>query len=373
MQKEKPKKKRRVKKTEKGNRKVYLIAGLMACLLLVGVSITVYSKYYRTGYNQGMAIASGFYFSSSYMYEEEGLDNIKNIEELAKRKNGTLVHEELVNRLISSVSNETWNGNSYTFHIDVRNYANQLLYNDKDLSISYKVEFVLLDADTTSNGTYEVRKGNSGSYTKITNNGNGSIRKASFQGTLAGGQPLEDDYELRVTLTKGTADYVPARVLIMAYPEGIAFVQNPLKIAGIVRADYNQAEMQIIDQKFTIEDELESSSDWKKRVKEESAFVYQLKTTGGYYVEGNDNMMQTIKIKWDPDMFVLNQNDRYIKAKDTQYDPKTGEMIIKTVPYSSIKFVFFKKEGFDGKVDAMGSLNTFKTAVTVTKVETTEP
>lgn len=370
MQKEKPKKKRRVKKTEKGNRKVYLIAGLMACLLLVGVSITVYSKYYRTGYNQGMAIASGFYFSSSYMYEEEGLNNIKNIEELAKRKNGTLVHEELVNRLISSVSNETWNGNNYTFHIDVRNYANQLLYNDKDLSISYKVEFVLLDADTTSNGTYEVRKGNSGSYTKITNNGNGSIRKASFQGTLAGGQPLEDDYELRVTLTKGTANYVPARVLIMAYPEGIAFVQNPLKIAGIVRADYNQAEMQIIDQKFTIEDELNklSSDEWKNRVIEESAFVYQLKTTGGYYVEGNDNMMQTIKIQWNPDMFVLNKNDRYGTAKDTQYNASKGEMIIKTVPYSSIKFVFFKKEGFDGVVENM-TLDEFTKAVRVSIIK----
>lgn len=365
MQKEKPKKKRRVKKTEKGNRKVYLIAGLMACLLLVGVSITVYSKYYRTGYNQGMAIASGFYFSSSYMYEEEGLSGIS-IKELARRKSdGTLVHEELVNRLISSVSNEAWNDDNYTFHIDVRNYANQLLYNDKDLNISYKVEFILLDAGTT-NGTYGVRKGKSGNYTEITN-----VKEVSFEGTLAGGQPLEDDYELRVTLPKDTA-YVPARVLIMAYPKGIAFVQNPLKIAGIVRADYNQAEMQIIDQKFTIEDELNklSGDEWKNRVIEESAFVYQLKTTGGYYVEGNDNMMQTIKIQWDPNMFALNRNDRYMTAKGTQYNASKGEMIIKTVPYSSIKFVFFKKEGFDGVVnDNNMTLDEFTKAVKVSIIK----
>ena len=84
-----------------------------------------------------MAIASGFYFSSNYMYEEEGLNDIEDIEELTKRNGGKLVHEDLLNRLMVAVSNKPWAaGNNYTFDVEVRNHINQLLYNDKDLNVA---------------------------------------------------------------------------------------------------------------------------------------------------------------------------------------------------------------------------------------------
>ncbi len=90
----------------------------MGCLVLAGASLTVYSKYYKTRYEKGMAIASGFYFSSNYMYEEEGLNDIEDIEELTKRNGGKLVHEDLLNRLMVAVSNKPWAaGNNYTFDV----------------------------------------------------------------------------------------------------------------------------------------------------------------------------------------------------------------------------------------------------------------
>lgn len=358
---------KRKKSKQWKNKKSYLIIGLLACVFLAGASITVYSKYYKTGYNQGMAIASGFYFSSNYMYEEEAINSFT-IEDLAKSQDGKLVHEDLINKLISAVSKEAWNSNSYTFKIEVRNYANSLLFNDEELNVSYQVEFALLDAN--AGAEYGVRKKDTGAYTPITNDGNGKLTTASFQGELKGGQLSEDEYELQVTLRGGPASYTPARILIMAYPEGNAFLQNPRKIAGIVKAEYNQAEMEIIDQKFTIEDELENNT-WKERVKKESAFIYQLKTTGGFYVEGDDNMLQKIKITWDPDVLALNENDKYKNESGTQYDPDLGEMIIETAPYSSIKFVFFKKEGFGNWVDTRSSMDEFKKLVSVEKVEAT--
>lgn len=324
---------------KKMNTKSRIAITVLAVLLFAGISFSAYAKYYKTSYNQGIAIASGFYFNSKFMCEEENINDLK-IEELAKK-------EEIVSQLTSYVSNKPWNGNDFTLSIDVRNYANQLLYNDKDLDISYKVDFILLDEGADANGTYEVRPENSTSYTKITNS-----KAVGFEGKLEGGQAIEDKYELKVTLPMtGSADYKPARILIMAYPEDIASG----KIAGIVKVDYNQAEMEIIDQKFTIEDELQKLGDdkWMERVKEESAFVYQLKTTGGYYVEGGNNMMQKIKITWNPDLFVLNQNDRYINEESTEYSSDQGEMIIETAPYSSIKFVFFKKGSFDETVKDM--------------------
>lgn len=362
---------KRKKSKQWKSKKSYLIIGLLACVFLAGASITVYSKYYKTGYNQGMAIASGFYFSSNYMYEEEAINNYT-IKELAKSQDGKLVHEDLINKLISAVSKEAWNTNgssiSYTFNnIEVRNYANSLLFNDEKLNVSYQVEFALLDAN--AGAEYKVRKKGTGTYTSITNDGNGNLTTASFQGKLKGGELSEDVYELQVTRPQ-TGEYTPARILIMAYPEGDAFSQNPRKIAGIVKAEYNQAEMEIIDQKFTIEDELEDST-WQERVKKESAFIYQLKTTGGFYVEGDDNMLQKIKIKWNPDVLALNENDKYKNESGTQYDAGLGEMIIETAPYSSIKFVFFKKEGFGDWVDGQSSMDKFKGLVSVEKVAAT--
>lgn len=362
---------KRKKSKQWKSKKSYLIIGLLACVFLAGASITVYSKYYKTGYNQGMAIASGFYFSSNYMYEEEAINNYT-IKELAKSQDGKLVHEDLINKLISAVSKEAWNTNgssiSYTFNnIEVRNYANSLLFNDEELNVSYQVEFALLDAN--AGAEYKVRKKGTGTYTSITNDGNGNLTTASFQGELKGGELSEDAYELQVTRPQ-TGEYTPARILIMAYPKGDAFSQNPRKIAGIVKAEYNQAEMEIIDQKFTIEDELEDST-WRERVKKESAFIYQLKTTGGFYVEGDDNMLQKIKIKWNPAVLALNENDKYKNESGTQYDASLGEMIIETAPYSSIKFVFFKKEGFGAWVDVQSSMDKFKGLVSVEKVAAT--
>ena len=54
-------------KVKKMNKKSRIMAAVLAVLVLAGLTGTVYSKYYKTGYNKGMAIASGFYFSSDYM------------------------------------------------------------------------------------------------------------------------------------------------------------------------------------------------------------------------------------------------------------------------------------------------------------------
>ncbi len=350
---------------------------LIGCAALAAISITVYSKYYKTSYEKGIAIASGFYFSSNYMYEEEGLNGIEDIEELKKER-------ELVNRLMIAVSNEPWTSSSFQFDVEVRNHTNQLLYNDKDLDVAYTVEFILLDPPEGAD--YSIGKAVNGSVEEnryvALNSANGDLPKASFQGTLEGGELSWESYVLRVTLDDSQGkEYVPSRVLMMAYPTEPTYLENTKKIAGIIKAEYNLAEMEITDQKFTIENELEEAEDWKRRAKEESAFVYQLKTTGNYYVNGNDNMLQKIRVEWDPDMFSLNENDRYLNHEEgtrlVEYDAEKGVMVIETAPYSSIKFIFFKKyrddihhiEGFDSKIDKMKSLDELKRTVKAVKAD----
>ncbi len=249
-------------------------------------------------------------------------------------------------------------GERYELCRSVHAEANAIISASRDKMIGSSMYLTGIEVDT-------------GNYIPL-NSGN-TIKKASFRGTLEGGLLTWENYVLRVSLGSGqTADsYQPARVLLMAYPVEPVFLEDTKKIAGIIRAEYNITEMEITDQKFTIEDELKEDS-WQERVKKESALVYQLKTTGNYFAQETDNMLQKIRIKWNPSMFSLNKNDRYLNHAEgtrlVEYDEAGGTMVIETAPYSSIKFVFFKKEDFDTEIQNM-TLDEFKNTIQAEKVE----
>lgn len=341
----------------KKGRRIAAIA--IACLLAGAVSITVYSKYYKTGYNKGMAIASGFYFSSDYMKEVD-MQDVSSIEDLMEK-------DEVISILPITANDKTWSDTSFQFAIDVRNYTNQLLYNDEDLNVSYTVEFALLDEP--QGAIYEVRKGTEGTYQTLQKNASG-IQKASFTGVLQGGKLTWDTYDLRVTLSGGSGTtYVPSRILMLAYPTAPSYLVDTKKIAGMITADYNQRAMEITEQGFTVEDNPSfNDSNWKDMVKKESAFVYQIKTTGNYSENGTDNLKQRITIQWDPTLYELNLNDKYRSDAATVIDEAAGTMTVETMPYASIKFVFFKKADFDTKIDSM-TLDGFKASIQAEKAD----
>ncbi len=337
-------------------------------LILAGVSLTVYSKYYKTDNNKGMAIASGFYFSSNYMTElstedetlSTAIKNIEKIEDVAG-------NEEIIKLLSVKASDGAWNSDdTYQFTIEIRNNANQLLYNDADLNVGYKVEFLLLDEPLGAE--YKVRKGSTGSDQSFTKN-----QKAELTGELTGGKLSYDEYQLEVKVTD-LPQYNTARILVLAYPTSPSYLKSAKKIAGIITANYRASDVYITDQGFTIEKDL-TDDNWKDRVKAESALVYQVKTTGSYFGGSQGNQAQTaIKIKWNPDMYELDKYDKYRPnpdnpdTKDNTIDEDNGEMIIKTNPYSLIEFVFFKKEGFNNGVDSMQNLNDFLSSVSAEKI-----
>ena len=64
-------------------------------------------------------------------------------------------------------------------------------------------------------------------------------------------------------------------------------------------------------------------------------------------------MKQKIRIIWDAELFELSRNDKYREENDANIEYKDGKgiMTIETMPYSSIKFVFFKKEDFNEKIE----------------------
>lgn len=370
MQKVKPGKREKSEKQKKNNKIPRIVIAAAAGLLLLGVSFTVYAKYYKTGYNKGIAIASGFYFSSNYMteldLEDENAKQIGSIEELKNQP-------DLLIRIPVRASNSGWNNNGSSFDtsflVDVDNYDNQLLYNDVDLNLSYTVEFILLDAP--EGVTYQVCKGSDTSgYVTFDEN-----QKASFQGKLEGGKLSFDTYQFQVSISN-LDDYKTAGILALAYPTDPAYVQGTKKIAGIITADYREVEMEITRQGFTIESSL-TDTNWREAVKAESAYVYQVKTTGNYSADMLGGQKQKIKVTWNPKLYKLHRYDQYRLELEEKYsgaelqnyfNEDQGFMIVETLPYSSIQFTFFKKDGFDTELGKISDLEGFKNSVHAEKL-----
>lgn len=330
------------KKRTKGyyeRRRVRIISIVLVCLVLcAGVSLNVYSKYYKTGYNKGMATASGFYFDSNFMKEvkTEKMQQIKHIKELA-------ADTELVSQLALYSNEHKWSMADYLFTIEMRNYTNQILYNNKDLNISYTVEFMLLDP--AQGATYQVKKEGANEPYQILSEQEDGI--ATFTGTLNGGQLNWDTYDLQIVLTGEGKDYKKSRVLMLAYPTAPSFLVDTKKISGIITADYNQQEMTITDKYFTVQKlDTYTENKWLETVKAESAYVYLIKTTGNYNASGASGDKQKIELTWNPQYCYLSPTDKNVEEL-VGYDGSAGTITIETLPYSSLEFVFLKTPDFE--------------------------
>lgn len=390
------KERKKIRELIKVNKKTGIAVTVLACLLLVGVSITVYSKYYKTGYNPGMAIASGFYFNSNYMASVDELD-VTTEEDLYKIPNNVL------ESIIVSANPTRWTGEAaYPFYVEVRNYDNQLLYNDRDLDVEYVVCFMLLDEpvgadyyvkrhETSEEGLIQLQ------WKEDNKNKKGEI--VSFSGTLPGGQLNRDIYDVEVHLTSAE-DYVPARVLMVAYPVGPDFLQGTKSIAGILTTNYQEKEFDIEKANFKIcetEDFMNAgetanpefgSLAWRDVVLKESGFVYQVYTSGTFSGSGSATRKR-IKVMWRADMFKINNFDTYyqeVKNDSKKYHTEEIEdesgnkhkwqvMEIDVLPYSSLKFVFFRTEDFKDKImDSGMNKDIFAESVKVIyEKESTDP
>lgn len=367
------------KKLRKWNKttKTRIAVAVLACVLLAGVSVTVYSKYYKTGYNRGMATASGFYFSSDYLVSTESIRG-KSMEEIAKN------YQQDIS---ISANDDSWKGeNAYTHKVHIRNYDNQLLYNDKDLNVDYEVSFMLLE-DQTGVATYTV------SHDGVTYNlgwDRGKAPIATFKGHLKGGTLVEDEYNLSVSMQNAN-QYEPVGVLIVARPTGPSYLQNTKWIAGILKVNYQEREFRIEKAGFTISnnvgwENLEEPEDpeepiepgiapWRIEVEKEAGYVYQLYTTGSYTGVGT---RKTLELRWKQDMFKINNFDPYyteVKKDASRYYEETDEdgvkwrvMKIDVLPYASLKFVFYRNDGFDDELDAMVMKEDFEGSVKVTVI-----
>lgn len=349
---------KKIRSLIKVNKPVSIAVTVLVCLILVGVSYTVYAKYYKTGFNKGMATASGFYFNSNYM---AGVSKLKDINKPDSDIDISNLDPEILETIIVSANNQPWQEGepSYNFHVEVRNYDNQLLYNDQDLNVEYEVNFMLLE-DPQGTAFYEVST--SGQETqKLEWDSETGANIATFRGTLPGGAANADDYQLTVTMWD-SENYKPHNILMVAYPIGPDYLLGTKAIAGIIRANYEEKEFNIERQEFVVSTTQPYQDDWGDAVSQESGYVYRVYTSGNFTGNGSATR-RTIRVMWRSDMYEINKFDEnYQKVKDdpTRYHPidrgddqQWWAMEIDVLPYSALNFVFYRKDGFVDILDEM--------------------
>lgn len=364
-------------KSIKVNRKAQIVTAVLACAILAGVSITVYSKYYKTGYNPGMAVASGFYFNSNFMASVNDFRN-KTMEDIVESLDDTVLET-----IIKSANDVQWDGSQpYNFHVEVRNYDNQLLYNDKDLDVEYEVYFMLMDKPVGA--SYSISFGTAAANNQVTQ----TLKEGEFvkfKGTLPGGKVNYDDYVLSVKKDENSQDvYQSTDVLMVAYPIGPDYLQGTKAIAGIIRATLEEKEFKIEDTSgFKIRTEEEYGDDtWQDMVLQESAYEFRLYTTGSYTGKGAATRKK-IQVMWRSDLYKFNEFDEYYKkavadgkVRDTSapegYTGGTWKVMeIDVLPFASLKFLFFRNgnDSFETTIKGMSDEALFKNSVYVDVVK----
>lgn len=298
-------KKKRNSKKQLHKKKYRVILGfLTSFVLLCLASSALIAKYYAGRSNKGVATASSLYFFSNFL---------KNVQELEE------------NDYPAIYNNDAWDGNSqYDFNLSIRNYQNQLLYNDKNLDITYKISFQL--EGTSDGGTYQVTYKDE---TKtITAN-----EACEFTAELTGGQAMSNQFIVSVARPTGNTDvnYKSTGIRVTATPVSPGYVANSVKLGGIFYAS-------LVSVKYELNGGFSKVTD----VSQYAGFPYTIT-----YKPGEDNTAHTVKITWDASKLQLDKNSPYYGSKhDSENSKQYIEILIE--PYAALDLVFYRASGFSG-------------------------
>ncbi len=287
-------------------------------ILLCLAGGTMVAKYYAGRRNKGVATASSLYFTSNL------LKNVSNVTE----DNYPVIY-----------NTDAWDGvNPYQFSLEIRNYQNQLLYNDRNLDIQYQINFQLVG--TTDGGSYQVTYG---SETKtITSNS-----ACSFTAGLAGGQARADQFSVSFARPEGntSSTYRSVGIRVTATPVSPDYVANYETLGGILYAS-------IVSSKFELKGEFSKIPTGK--VGQYAGFPYTIS-----YKPGVDGATRKIRITWDSSKLQLDQFSPYYASKQEDSGENNKDYIEITMePYASMDILFYRTDAFDPNttIDALNGL-----------------
>lgn len=353
-------------------KKIRRIAGiLLVCIALAGITGIVYGKYYASRNNKGIVVASNLYFGSDKLKKSTGITNIDDI----------VGNDEMINKINVFTNSGSWATTNLPLSFDIRNYDNNILYNENKLDIEYKIECVLLDEPIGAK--YSIVSSD-GTVYRLDNKGS----KVELTGSLKGGTLSSDTFAVQISMVSQEV-YKAARVLVMAYPISPDYVykdkddNQEYRLLGIFQGHITDVKMSIDSAKFKVQDnEQYNDSKWKDLVTDLSGYVYNIKTIGDVVTDEETASKQEIKVTWNTNYLTIDEYDEsYLAAKEhddkakqaaiaeaeakgeptdnVTYDKYlidngdgTMSMIISVLPYYSIDITFYRTADFKSALNS---------------------
>lgn len=323
---------RQRRKIEQQVRIAAVLLSLLLALIIGGGYVL--AKYYAQSYKSGVAIASDVYFTSNYAIED-------------------YTEEDFFESVVSTI----YQGSDFSFEFEVRNYENNLLFNESTVEIPYSLSFWLEEAPTGA--TYTVTYG--GETKTITAN---KPADATFSmHSIAGGKAIANKYTIFVDVEEGQA-HTPIPVYVEVKTEAGSIVNTELR-GRMVFNSQQRAESYIESQKFVVSDENASEEAQFAEIMKMSGFTYEIKTVGS--IAAGD-VTEKLKLSWDPAILEIDLFDgAYLAWKNETgnsaplVDAASGwyYISIDAMPYASQTISFFRGSGFSAEVYSMETLHSF--------------
>ena len=324
-------------------RKSILLKRLLIISFVLALGFTggayVYAKYYSAKAREGIAVATGVYFTANYAVstEEDG---------------------EFVESLVSS----SYQGTDTSFTFEIRNYENNLLFNTSNVDVPYEIKFWL--GEEIADGTVYSVSSIDGSATSAISTSGITFADQS----IAGGSAKSNKYAITVDVPDGNT-HTPVPIYVQVNTLEGSLINRVLK-GKMFLSSVNMSESYIESQQFIVPDETTSMTDAEKFEKLQSlaGFTYEIRTVGE--VTSSGELTEELKLSWNPNILQIDIFDEaYMEWLENaqKEDPSVTEPVvdagtgwysitIKAMPYSAENISFFRGKDFDTGAEA-GTLN----------------
>ena len=331
------------KKFRRFMRKYNFVVLALIVFLFLGSCGYLVAKYYAQSAKQGLAVAAGVYFTSNYAVAAEP-DS-----------------EDYTERIVS----RDYQGGEYTIDFQVRNYENNLLFNDKNVTIPYQVSFWLDKAP--ADAAYTVSDGEQSNEILV-----GKDNCVTITGkTIIGGSAKADTYAIHIK-PAGSEKHQAVPVYVVVQTTEGALIQKTLK-----------GKMQLVNAS-TPENFIQSSgfvvpagagSDIEA-VKSEAALTYEIRTVS----EGvtASEVTEELLLSWNSSVLDIDRFDsNYVKwitdKKVSEPGNVTGKpgwcyITMHVMPYASEEVLFFGRD--NEAYQNINTVNDLNACVTVEKYVT---
>ena len=279
--------------------KIAIFAVLLA--LLFGGGNYVYARYFSESAKWGVAIASGVYFTANYAVEVEDAE------------------EDEV--FFESVVNYAYSGQGYAFTFEVRNYENNLLFNESGVVLPYTVTLWLGEPSEDASYYVEYQDGEKQQL---------STDKLVIDGqSIAGGSAFANKYTISINTSDTSKKPLPIYVEVET-GEG-ALVQKTLR-GKMVFQKTTDAQSYIESQEFVVPEDISDDAEKFKRIQQMSMLTYEIRTVSDVV---SDEVTEKLKLSWDSTVLDIDLFDEVFLAWQKNEDKANGDADAPTGPYSA--------------------------------------